>query len=209
MRSGIDISAGKWASFSAFVTGVIYALVTAAGLVRLPGPAEQIGQPYFALMECLILLNAPLMAISLAAVHYTVEHRYKIFSLVSVCCSFMMTAITSGVHFVIIASHGTYTKEYPSLFSFKWPSAVYALDILAWDWFYALAMLFGAVVFRHGRLQRSIQAVMLISGLFSLTGLAGVASGNMQVRNAGIIGYGVAGPFAFLLINSYLKKQPS
>jgi hypothetical protein len=33
------------------------------------------------------------------------------------------------------------------LFSFKWPSVVYALDILGWDIFFPLSMWFAAPVF--------------------------------------------------------------
>ncbi len=41
---------------------------------------------------------------------------------------------------------------------------------------------------------------MIVSGVLSLAGLIGVPLANMQVRNIGIIGYGVVAPVLFLLL---------
>jgi hypothetical protein len=75
------------------------------------------------------------------------------------------------------------------LFSFTWPSFAYSLDILAWDFFFALSMLFAAPVFADGQLARWIRALMTISGILALAGLTGAAVGDMQLRNIGILGY--------------------
>jgi hypothetical protein len=85
-------------------------------------------------------------------------------------------------------------------FSFKWPSVAYTLDILAWNWFFALSMLFAAPVFRVGRLEETVRFLMLVSSVLSLAGLIGVPLANMQVRNIGIIGYAVVAPIIFLLL---------
>jgi hypothetical protein len=76
----------------------------------------------------------------------------------------------------------------------------YALDILAWDWFFALSMLFAAPVFKAGRLEKTVRILMVVSGSLSLAGLIGVPLADMQVRNIGIIGYGVVAPIVFLLL---------
>jgi hypothetical protein len=88
----------------------------------------------------------------------------------------------------------------PLLLSWQWPSVAYTLDILAWDWFFALAMLFAAPVFKVGRLEKTLRLLMLVSGAVSLAGLIGVPLANMQVRDIGIIGYGVVAPLVFLLL---------
>jgi hypothetical protein len=86
--------------------------------------------------------------------------------------------------------------------SFEWPSILYALDILAWDWFFALSILFAAPVFSGGsRLERWVWILLLVSGVLSLAGLIGVPLADMQVRNIGVIGYAVVTPVAFLLIS--------
>lgn len=41
---------------------------------------------------------------------------------------------------------------------------------------------------------------MIVSGVLSLVGLIGVPLADMQVRNIGIIGYGVVAPVVFLLL---------
>ena len=73
-------------------------------------------------------------------------------------------------------------------FSFEWPSVVYALDALAWDFFFALSMLFAAPVFWRDRLERTLRILMVIGGIQSLAGLIGVALSDMGIRNIGILG---------------------
>jgi hypothetical protein len=85
----------------------------------------------------------------------------------------------------------------------------YALDILAWDWFFALSMLFAAPVFREGRLEKTVRVLMIISGVLSLVGLIGVPLADMQVLSIGILGYGVATPVVFLLLGVVFgRTQP-
>jgi hypothetical protein len=77
----------------------------------------------------------------------------------------------------------------PLVFSFEWPSVAYALDILAWDVFFPLSMLFAAPVFSGSRLAAWIRGLMIASGALSLAGLSGVVVGDMRLRNIGIVGY--------------------
>ena len=85
----------------------------------------------------------------------------------------------------------------------------YTLDILAWDWFFAISMLFAAPVFGVGRLEQTVRMLMIFSGVLSLTGLIGVPLANMQIRNIGIIGYGVVAPVVFLLLGIIFgRTQP-
>lgn len=108
------------------------------------------------------------------------------FMIISAC-------ITSSVHFVILTvSRLLASSGFPwvTLFlSFEWPSVAYALGILAWDIFFALAMLSAAPVFTGGRLEKVIRLLMIVSGLLSLAGLIGVPLADMSLRNIGIIGY--------------------
>jgi hypothetical protein len=48
---------------------------------------------------------------------------------------------------------------------------------------------------------------MVLSGLLSLAGLAGVFLQNMQVRNVGILGYAVVAPLIFGLIGVVLNRE--
>jgi hypothetical protein len=95
------------------------------------------------------------------------------------------------------------------ILSFTWPSLVYALDILAWDVFFALSMLFAAPVFRGSRLAAWIRVLMISSAVLSLAGLSGVVAGDMQLRNIGIVGYvGVFLVVAALLAILFYRTTP-
>lgn len=99
-------------------------------------------------------------------------------------------------------------SEYDLIFKFEWPSVVYCLDIIAWDWFFALSMLFAAQVFQKNRLEKSIR-MLIISGILSLAGLAGVIVANMQFRDIRILGYAVVAPVVFGLLGiAFGKKRP-
>jgi hypothetical protein len=86
---------------------------------------------------------------------------------------------------------------------------VYALDILGWDVFFALSMLFAAPVLSGGRLATLIRVLMIASGVLALAGLSGVAVGDMQLRNIGIVGYvGVFLVVAALLAVLFYRTEP-
>ena len=89
----------------------------------------------------------------------------------------LTTVVTCSVHFVILTV--SHRAEFagqswlPSVLSFRWLSVTYALDILAWDVFFAVAVLSAAAVFAGGRLARSIRLLLIISGVLALAGIAG------------------------------------
>ena len=202
---------GRVACFMVFALGIFYAVVTTIGLLSLESSHDTIGNPYFTIMEILSILIALLMTISIVAVHYYAAPVDKFFSLASLIFMLVATAITSCVHFVILSvsqsAEANQLPNYSFLFSFKWPSIVYALDILAWDLFFGLSMLFAAPVFKKGRFEKNIKILLVICGLLSLIGLIGVPLQNMQIRNIGIIGYAVVAPVAFLLIGKVLGRS--
>ena len=111
-----------------------------------------------------------------------------------------MAAMTMGVHVTVLTVGRLPAAHIPGfdrLLTWHWPSVPYAIDILAWDYFFGLALLLAMAAFPAGRVQRRIRirigmaasAVLCLAG-----GLLGVLSGNMQIRDIGIIGYGVVFP---------------
>jgi hypothetical protein len=195
---------GRAAAWAVFILLVAYAVTTALGFLSLKSPQDPIGDPYFTIMELLIVITAPLMIVAMVAVHAYAPHEAKAYSFTALVFMILLVGITSSVHFVILtvgrqieAIGSTWA---PLLLSFSWPSVAYALDILAWDWFFALSMLFAAPVFKVGRLEKTVRILMIVSGSLSLAGLIGVPLADMQVRNIGIIGYGVVAPIVFLLL---------
>ena len=86
---------------------------------------------------------------------------------------------------------------------------VYALDILAWDWFYGLSLLFAALVFKGGRLQTALRIALAVSGALSLAGLMFLPFGDIQLRTIGIFGYAGLGPVVCLLVALVLGRAES
>jgi cytochrome c oxidase subunit IV len=195
---------GRAAAWALFVTGVVYSVTTVLGLLSLKSPQDPIGNPYVTIMELLIILTAPLYVISMITVHAYAPPEFKAYSLTALIFMILLAGLTSSVHFVVLTVarqiEATGLTWVPLFLSWKWPSVIYTLDILAWDWFFALSMLSAAPVFRGGRLERNIRTLMIVSGVLCLAGLIGVPLANMQFRNIGIIGYGLVAPVAFLLL---------
>ncbi|MFA5962672.1 MAG: hypothetical protein WC804_01525 [Sphingomonas sp.] len=185
-------------------TALAYAVTLALGLASLTSPAQPIGDPYFTILELLILVLAPAMMSLMVAVHGWAPVRWRTFTLTAVCFMAMLAVVTCSVHFVIVTlGRQPGFVDNPALaplIAFRWPSLAYALDILAWDVFFALAMLFAAPAFTGAGLRAAIRLAMRTSAVLALAGLAGVVSGNMAVRNIGIAGYlGV-----FLIVDALL-----
>ncbi len=202
---------GKAAALLLFILSIAYVAVLVIGLATLPSPDVPIQDPFFSLMELLILITAPLYILIMAEIHMQAAPEKKTFSLAALSCMIIMACITCIVHFLVLtvsrpleALPGMEWMAY--LFSFAWPSVIYSLDILAWDFFFALAVLFAVPVFAGDRLQNAIRILLIISGVLSFAGLLGPALGNMQVRNIGIIGYAGVFPAVCLLLVYYFNR---
>ena len=205
---------GRAAAWSVFVLGVVYALVTVLGFLSLESPQDPIGDPYITIMRLLIIPLAALYVVVMVTVHAYARPAAQVYSLIALVFMIVVATITTSVHFVGLTVgprlQATGLSWVPLVVSFEWPSIVYALDILAWDWFFALSILFAVPVFRgRTRLERWVWTLLLVSGLLSLAGLIGVPLSDMQVRNVGVVGYAVVAPVAFLLIGIVFgRTQP-
>ena len=189
-------TARSLAIFSAAATVMLlvaYALTLAVGLASLESPQQPIGDPMFTILEVLILVMMPAMVALMVAVHAWAPMQAKTLTLTSLVFMGLLAGVTSVVHFCVLTLSRQpefVGRPWESLvFPFAWPSVVYALDILAWDVFFPLSVLFAAPVFRGSRLTAWIRVLMITSGVLSLAGLSGVVAGDMQLRNIGIVGY--------------------
>jgi hypothetical protein len=180
-------------------------------LLSLQSPLQPIGDPWFAVLEILIIASMPLMVAVMVAVHAWAPVEVKVFSLLSLVFMSLMAGLTGGVHFVLLAvGRQAAFAGMPLLLSFNWPSVPYALDILAWDVFFPLSVLFAAPVFGGSRLTTSIRLLLVASGILAFAGLSGVVVGDMQFRNIGIIGYAGVLPVVALLLGAlFYRARPS
>ncbi|WP_235283300.1 hypothetical protein [Methanosarcina sp. 2.H.A.1B.4] len=195
---------GRVAAFAVFFLLIAYAVTLVLGFLSLKSSRDPIGDPFFSILELLIVVIAPLMIIVMIAVHAYASPETRVYSLTALVFMALMASITCTVHFVILTvSRQIESAGFPwasLFFSFRWPSVAYTMDILAWDFFFALSMLFAAPVFRIGRLEKTIRSLMIVSGVLSLAGLIGVPLANMNVRNIGIVGYAGVSMVVFLLL---------
>lgn len=200
------------AAWGTAIVLTLYLLVLILGFLSLKSPDDPIGDPYFSILESLILLVAPLMVISMIVANACAPPEARAFSLTALVFMTLTAGITSAVHAVILSVSRQLALQglagAPLLFSFRWPSVAYALDILAWDWFFALSMIFGALAFTGRGLNRAVRALMLTSGILSLAGLTGVPLANMDIRNVGIIGYAVLAIPAFFMMGLVFRLRP-
>lgn len=200
MSSGVGVA----------LLGAAYAVTLAAGLSSLRSPEDAIGDPFFSALEMLIILLAPFMVVLMIAVHAWTSAQLKTYSLAALVFMSLLAGITCSVHFTIltVSRHAAFAglAWVPLLFSFKWPSVAYALDILAWDLFFALSMLCAAPVFSGDRLRVSIRMLMIASAVLALAGLSGVAVGDMQLRLIGVIGYACLFPVVALLLAIVFRR---
>jgi hypothetical protein len=126
---------GRFAAWAVFVLGIAYGVTLVLGLLSLKSSQDAIADPFFSTMELLIVLMAPLMVISMAAVHTYAAPDVKAYSLTALAFMILLAGITSSVHFMILTIsrqiEATRLPWVPLFVSFKWPSVTYALDILA------------------------------------------------------------------------------
>ena len=116
----------------------------------------------------------------------------------------MCALITSSVHFVLLTvGRQPAVMRLPEmhvLLAFSWPSVIYALDILAWDWFYGLGLLFAAAVVAGGKVETALRLVVVASGMLSVAGLIFLPFDDINLRIIGIIGYAGLSPALYLLL---------
>jgi len=148
--------------FSAAATVILlvaYAVTLTVGLLSLESPQDPIGEPVFTILEVLIIVMMPAMVALMVAVHAWAPMHAKMLSLTSLVFMGLLAGVTCSVHFCILtlSRQPEFTGQswLPLVLSFNWPSVVYALDILGWDVFFPLSMLFaapsfGGVAWRHG-----------------------------------------------------------
>ena len=188
---------------------LVYAATLGAGMASIDSPDQPISGVIFMVLELLIIAMGPAMLGLMVAVHAWAPPALKPMSALAVLFMGLVVVTTSALHFVILVMGLSPVPEIPGLaraLSFQWPSVAYAIDILAWDVFFPLAMFCAAPVFAGSRETRSVYVALLASGGLALAGLVGVVLGDMGIRNIGILGYVVGFFITVLLLASVFRR---
>lgn len=188
---------------------VAYGGVLIGGLASIDTPGAPIEDPWFTILEILIIAIMPAMVMLMAAIHAAAPGRWKLRGRWALNFMIMAAVMTMVVHASLLILRRTWLVDTPlraRLLSFEWPSVPYAFDIVAWDILFALAVLLVGPLFIGSRLANVIRLLLIVSGLLALAGLAGPLLGDMRLRNIGVVGYAGVFPVAVALMVQHFRK---
>ena len=185
---------GFLSSVGLVLVGVAYAVVVGFGITQ-AGLDKPIIDPILAVMEAITLVSAPLVVIVMAAVYGLAKPERKVFGVLALSFGAIMAGLTSAVHFVTLTA-GRQTN----FTTLEWPSTLYAVELLAWDVFLGLALVFAAPVFTGSGRRARARWALVATGVLCLLGAIGPIVGNMAIQRIGILGYGIALPISCIFL---------
>jgi hypothetical protein len=200
---------GMWSARVLCAFGVAYAVTMVAGFAAMGDLSKPLEDPYLAVMEVLILVMAPVLVLLAAVIHACAPDGTKTYSMTALGWMLLVAGFTMTVHLVQLtvvrridpsAIHG-----FQYLFNWHWPSVLYGVDIVAWDIFFALALLFAAPVF-HAAGQVAVRNGLLIAGAMCLVGIIGPAVNHIALRQIGIIGYAIVWPIVCVPLSKAFRQ---
>ena len=192
---------GYLSSLGLSLVGVAYAVVVAFGISE-AGFDDPIVDPTLAIMEAFTLLSAPLIVAVSASILGVAGRERKVFGIIAVVFAGVMAGLTSAVHFVALTA-GRQT-DFAVL---KWPSTLYAVELLAWDVFLGLSLLSSACVFVGSGIRAVARWSLFTSGALSLLGAIGPIVGDMTLQRIGILGYGIGLPIASFVLSRFFRRN--
>jgi hypothetical protein len=193
-ENSLNRKLGLVSSSALMIAGIAYLVVVGFGIAQ-AGLTEPIRDPVLAVMEAMTLVAGLLIVVVLAAVYGLADHDRKPLALIALSFGLIMAALTSAVHFVALTA-GRQT----GFTVLEWPSTLYALELLAWDVFLGLALLFAAAVFVGPGVRKVARWSLAVAGALCLLGTIGPVIGDMAVQRIGVLGYGVGLPVASLAV---------
>ena len=212
-----DRRIGKWAAITVVAIAVVY---IATGTIWLMSNIRWVtiqtlapSEPYLTIMEVLMLLLNPAMVVLFAAIHAYAPPNKKTCSQAAFGFLLLLVAITGVVHFInLTVIRRTTSAATAEVFAFyhsrgDGQSPMFAAEMLGWDFFFGLALVFAAPVFRGDRLQAAIRIGLIVSGLLCLAGFSGPASGDMRFQVLAILGYAFGFPFVCLLLAKLFARS--
>lgn len=193
---------GYWSAIALVCVGAGYVLALAAGFFR-HGFREPITDPVLAVMEILTLVSAVPLVTLMASIQDWSSASRRALGLSALAFATLCAGITSTVHFVELTAARQMGGG-----GIAWPSRVYAAELLAWDVFLGLALLFAAPLFSRDGLERAVRGALFLCGGLCVVGAVGPAVGNMRLQLVGVLGYAVVLPVACVLLARVFGRRP-
>jgi hypothetical protein len=202
-----------WSAIGAAAIGAIFIVVGLTGVVARPPSLEPLHQvdPYLAILETLMILFAVVLVIMMSAVYAYAPPERKTVSLVALAFTICFSTTTCSVRFASLTLGRQVDPTVLPLLSHElstgdWPTLAMSLDLLAWDFFLGLALVFASLVFR-GNASRRVRASMTAAGTLCLAGTLGPASGHLHIQYFGIAGYAFVLPLACALLAMFFRQE--
>ena len=192
---------GRWSSFAVFLVGLAYIAALIIGFTT-RGLSAPIVDPLLAIMEILTLIAAPLMLVMMVAIYRRASDERKTIGSLAFAFMLLTTGTTSAVHFVNL----TATRQLGSAV-LVWPSTAYALELLAWDVFLGLSLVFAAFTFQGSGRENRVKRGLLVCGLLCLVGAVGPAVGNMRLQLIGVFAYGGVLPVVSFALSRIFRDE--
>lgn len=194
---------GRWSCIVVFLVGVAYFVALLVGFAT-RGLSAPIVDPLLAIMEALTIVAALALFAMMTAVHgrATVERRTA--GVVALGFMLLATGLTCTVHFVELTAMRQLGPA-----TLVWPSPAYALEILAWDLFLGLSLIFAAFTFESSGRERGMTRGFIACGVLCLLGFTGPVAGNMRLQLVGVFGYAVVLPLLCLALATIFRDDAS
>lgn len=193
--TGSDLRIGLWSARIMVVLAITYIVTGAIGITAPDAsgrrPALEQVDPYLAILETIMIAVVVVQVALFAAIHAIAPPERKTCGLIALIFVSIVATISGSVHFVLLTvgrQSGHAVIPGPGPF-YPWPTVLFGLDLLAWDLFQGLGMLFAAPTFRRGGLSGAIRTTLLVSGSLCVIGLAGPATGDLRFQIPAIFGY--------------------
>ena len=198
-----------WSARALAAFGVAYAVTMVAGFAAMGTLSKPLEDPYLAIMEALILVMAPVLVLLAVVIHACAPEGTKTYSMTALGWMLLLAGFTMTVHLVQLTVvrriDPSATQGFQHLFNWHWPSVLYGVDIVAWDIFFALALLFAAPVF-HAAGHAAVRNGLLIAGVMCLVGIIGPAVNHIALRQIGIIGYAIVWPIVCIPLSKAFRQ---
>jgi hypothetical protein len=207
-----DRRAGLWSARGVVLVAVAYILTGLTWVVSGGSPAPQRLEPtdpYLAVLEGLIVLLAPILIVVMASVHAYAPTDRKTCTLVALALMTACAALTAAIHLVNLTVVRRLPEGDPRLaFTqlYPWPGLLLGLDLVAWDLFFGLALLFAAPAFRGDQLEAAIRGGLRLGGGLCLVGVLAQAVGNLWLQWPAILGYAFVFPAVCALLSVLFRR---
>ena len=205
-----DRKIARWSAGVVAGVGVVYVIVGSIGVALRPAGAPMLAQvdPWLAILEALIIVSALAMITLMAAIHTGASPQHKTHATAALSFTIAFALLTCATHFLSLTlgrqvADAALVRE----LRFEWPSAALAVDLLAWELFLGLALLFCAATFGDGPLGKTIRNTMIVGGALCVVGVIGPLSGQLAFDYPAIIGRAFVLPAICVLLVIRFGRQ--